>query len=210
MSKFSSYKGDAFTGTVTQHLNCVFVSANTVCHTIALCTLRRKTVHSNVISRSTIIKLLSRVAVAFQFGPRHNTDSVCIGNSLTRNGVQAVRIDGYIDRIDTVPTIHHGLITVRRRVKHHHNIIVSNHSVNAIMFPSTRLGVFVATSPGIQTYHHCSRLHTGNSSMSLRRVRHGIHRHSGTSVDHTVSPLQRTSSTIILSGDYVAIRRRVT
>ncbi len=132
-----------------------------------------------------------------------------VGNRSIRTGVHALRVNGCTDHVSAVNFIHTTLITVRRHVNSHGNVIVSKHSVNAIIFPGTRLGIFIATATRIHTRHHCGRLIRGGRRRPCRRILRGVHRHSCHSARHRRSPLHYTSSTHILSGDGLAGRRRV-
>ncbi len=208
VSNFSSYKGDAVTGSLTHRVNCVCVSDNTVCHTIALCYLRRKLFGKGRVSARGLGTSVPSVSVSFGLSPAANLPRACLGNQVIRGRVHAVTISSGIDPITTLKFIERTVMHLRRSVKHRGNVIVSKHSVNAAMFPSTRLGIFIATSTRVHTHHHCSRLRTGKRSNDLRRVLRGIGRHSHVSVAHRIDPLHGTSSTVRLSGDLLAPTRR--
>lgn len=210
VSNISSAKGDAVTGSLTERLKCACVSAKTVCQTIALCDLRRNFFADNNVSRRGLRSTVGSVSVSFHFGPRAKHPSACLGNIGIRGRVQKVRITGHIDPVTTLNFMHHTVITGRRRVKGTGKVIVSNHSVNAIIFPSTRLGVCIATDPRIHTRQHLSRLGTGNRITSFRRILRGIGAHSRVSVAHMRDPLHGTSSTLRLSGSRLAVTRRGT
>lgn len=208
VSNFSSYKGDAVTGSLTGRVKCVCVSDKTVCHTIALCDVRGNVFRNSAVSASRLGQHVNSVRVSFQVSPRAKHPGACLGKIGMRGGVHAVRISSGMDPVDTLNFIQRTVITRRRRVKGTGNVIVSNHSVKAAMFPSTRLGVFMATSTRVHTRHHCSRLGTGNRRANFRRVLRGIGRHSRVSRAHRIDPLGGTSSTLLLSGDRLAVTRR--
>lgn len=209
VSNCSSYKGDAVTGSLTGRVKCICMSANTVCHSIALCTLHRRLFsRSNGMGMTRLRTRVSGVRVSFGFGTRANHPSYCLGNRLMRGRVHSLRISGRMDPITTVPFMERTLMTRRRGVNRSGNVIVSNHSVNAAIFPGTRLGVFIATDSRMETRHHFSRLGRGKVPTSFRTVLGGMRRHSCVSARHRASPLHGTSSTVALSGDRVAVPRR--
>lgn len=208
VSNCSSYKGDAVTGSLTHRVKCVCVSDNTVCHTIALCDLRGKFFARENVSARTLGATVPSVRVSFQLGPRARHPVAFLGSAGMRSTVHDVRISSRMDPVTTLNFMHRTLIGRRRRVKGTGKVIVSKESVKAIIFPSTRLGVFMATSTTVHTRHHCSRLEDGKRRTSCRGVLRGIRRHSHVSRAHRIDPLQRTSSTVLLSGDRVDVTRR--
>lgn len=208
VSNFSSYKGDAVTGSLTHRVNCVCVSDNTVCQTMALCDVRGNVFRNSHVSTRGLGDLVGSVRVSFHLGPRAKHPSACLGKMGMRGGVHAVRISSHIDPVTALSFMHRTVITRRRRVNGTGNVIVSKHSVNAAIFPSTRLGVFMATAPRVQTRHHCSRLGTGKRRTDFSRVLRGIGRQSCVSRGQSMDPLHGTSSTLLLSGDRLDVSRR--
>lgn len=207
VSNFSSYKGDAVTGSLTHRIKCVCVSDKTVCHTIALCDVRGNVFSNSVVSARGLGGRVKGVRVSFQLGGRKHPRA-CLGSIGIRSGVHSVDISSGIDPVDTLSFMHGRVMTRRRSVKTGGKVMVSKHSVKAAIFPGTRLGVFIATAPRVHTQHHCSRLGTGKRRTDFSRVLRGIGRQSCVSRRHSIDPLHGTSSTLLLSGAGLAVTRR--
>lgn len=136
---------------------------------------------------------------------------VDIGNISISRTVHAPRIATTIDHCDTIPRIHTTLITRRQRITRRasRKLITRNQSLKAIIFPSTLLGICLATSISTQTRQQTTRGTRHNRSTSIDAARRSLTRHSHTSDRHTISPLRVTSSTIRISTACVALTRIV-
>lgn len=125
------------------------------------------------------------------------------------NRVHARRITGTTSRITTFPHIHRTLLHHRHTFHRLPNLVTSNHSVKAIMFPSTPIGVFLSTSSRRHTRHHVLRLRRGNFDIGFRHLLTRVGRHSSHSHGQTMTPLIPTTSTLILSSAALDVRRIV-
>lgn len=141
--------GSALTQQLTTRVNCVCISANTVFHAVNLCTL-----HGNISpgSGTTIGALLPRVNLQISYVSKRRR--VCLGNRSIDATVHARRTNVTTSTINTGPRIHTFLLRLRHNVAGARGILVSNQSVNAIILPSTAIGVFLATTPRTQTEQH--------------------------------------------------------
>ncbi len=204
VSKPTKTKGDDITGRITGTLNYVCVSAKTVCHTVNIAT-----VSGNVSAGSagTIRKVLNDVGVRIVSG--RSNRRVLMGNRSIGKGVEAPRTSVKTSGITIVPTMELGVIRVRQGVTRDGDIIVSNESVNACILPGTSVGLFLATSIRRHTTEHRHRLLRGNREIRLGSIVSSVGVQSGRSSSHRFTPLERTSSTILISPANGGLRRSI-
>ncbi len=205
VSNCSSAKGDSFTGVITGRFSFLCLSSKTLCENIALFTVRGNFVDSSyAVSITNLNETLRGLSLRFK---RNNA---CVNSEYVRGRVESLTITSGIDPVTAITRIHDFISEGLERFKGGGHIIVSNESVKAAIFPSTRLGVFVATRPLVETREETTRVHTGKSRIGVRSILGGLRRESCVSSRERISPLIRTTSTVILSGSCVAVSSRVT
>lgn len=204
VSNPTNTNGDAITHNTTGRLNCVCISANTLCEAITLTTAEGNILRDTRGAR----RVLGSVAISLTFSST-KTRYICLGNRSISSLVEAPRVSVTTSGISGVPTIHTFLLKLRHSVTTGGGIVVSNESVTAIILPSTRIGVFLATSPRYETREECGRLLRGNRGIGCSSILTSMGTHSCRSDRHRVTPLGPTRSSIVTSASNGSLPRDV-
>ncbi len=202
VSNPTNTNGDALTEGTTRDFNFVCISANTLCETINLGFSGYNFGARLGYGVSRVLEGAS-ISVHFMGNRRHMfLSNISIGGRVHAPGTSVVT-----STISTGDRIESFLLRVREGLTERGGILVSNESVKAIILPGTAIGVFLATSSRTHTRHHCSRLGTGNVGIACGRICSSVMRQSCGSSRHRVTPLGRTSSTILTSAAVLSPRR---